>query len=218
MVRIWSYCSRAMKPPSTSFRYRSSSTLALLCWAVSRARLASACFTAAWYWASVACAWSSAAWTGRGSIVKSRAPAETSSPSANPTSITSPFSMERTDTVASGCTLPMARTCTGTSRWATVVTVTGTAGAGAVAVAEPAPRSHPASGGGKQRERDEPARQHRAETRPGSRRVPAGRRHARLPESAAESSRRNAVQSRWNTASDEVRPITRRVTWGNTRG
>ena len=72
-------------------------------------------------------------------MVKSSAPAATSCPSAKCTFITSPLSMDCTPTVARACTLPMARTWTGTSRCAASVTVTGTAGGAPLAVAGSAP-------------------------------------------------------------------------------
>ena len=83
---------------------------------MSLASVASACLTAAWY--------------GRGSMVKSGWPFVTSSPSAKWTAVSSPDTRGRTLTVATTLTEPLARTSTGMVLTTAAVTVTGAGGGG----------------------------------------------------------------------------------------
>jgi len=91
-------------------------------------RLASADSTAAWCCASVACAWSRADWSWRGSIVKSKAPDGTIVPLGEVHLHHLAVDHGLDPDGGEACTLPMARTWTGTSRCATSATVTGNRG------------------------------------------------------------------------------------------
>ena len=129
-----------MAPSSISPLYRRACERAFSSCALSRAKLASACFSAAMVWATTAsvcssCAVSraklasvcrSVASSGRWSSVKSRSPFLTACPSEKWMRATSPSSWLLSVTLAYACTVPMARIWTGTGLLTAVSMVTGT--------------------------------------------------------------------------------------------